>query len=46
MKMKPKINAVNGIRKFDAILDRPDFGKHRIFLIFEAMNITATMAVM
>jgi hypothetical protein len=45
MKMKPKINAVNGIRKFDAFLKKPDFGKHRIFLIFDEMNITTTIAV-
>jgi hypothetical protein len=45
MKMKPKINAVNGTRKLDAILALPVFGKHKTFLMFDAMNITTTMAV-
>jgi hypothetical protein len=45
MKMKPKINAVNGTKKLDAILTIPDFGKHKTFLMFDAINITTTIAV-
>jgi hypothetical protein len=44
MKMKPKINAANGNRKLDVILSNPDFGKHKMFLMFDAMNIATTMA--
>jgi hypothetical protein len=46
MKMKPKTNADNGTRRLDAIFTMPDFGKHKIFLMFDAMNIVTTMAVM